>query len=105
MKLIRKNGVTYLVHKKTAWAIIEWPVIVLIGHRYVAYLRFDNWLLVPAKGTGYDIVDWHYMIYGKWWAFLCFHLYKTEKAPPLEMWEPKHGIYTVTTGTWNPNQP
>lgn len=95
MKLIRKNDLTYLVHKKVAWAVMEWPVIVLVGRRYVLYLRLNNWLLVPAKGKGHDMIDWTTFIYGKWWAFLCFQLYKTEKAPPLEIWD---GPGLVTSG-------
>lgn len=98
MKLKRKDGITYLLIKGHVSALMEWPVFLFMIRRYVLYVRLDNWLWVPAKGRDHAMIDWDYWIYGRWWAFLCIQVYRTEQAPPMEAF--KNGIYAVTTGPW-----
>lgn len=86
MKLKRKDGITYLLIKGHVSALMEWPVFLFMIRRYVLYVRLDNWLWVPAKGRNHAMIDWDHWIYGKWWAFLCFQVYRTEPVPPAEVW-------------------
>lgn len=88
MKLKRKDGITYLLIKGHVSALMEWPVFLFMIRRYVLYVRLDNWLWVPAKGRDHAMIDWDHWIYGKWRAFLCFQVYRTEPVPPPMMWTP-----------------